>query len=116
MTPADLIVGLLFALTLQHVFNATTEGDTCLFRWSHKAWFKVAAASRRCSLSEQRRDASATFAAKIRQVLECARASAAIPPAPPFWPESGLIGATMTLIQSSFPKIEEGGKGSIKVN
>ena len=79
MTPADLIVRCLLALTLPYVFNATTPGDARLFPWSHHAWFRVAAASRRCSLSEQRRDASATFAAQVRQVLECARASLLLP-------------------------------------
>jgi hypothetical protein len=108
MTTAYIIAGLLFALTLPQVFNATTQGDTRLFPWSHHAWFKVAAASRRCSLSQSRGETPLPlFAAKDRQVLECARASAAFPPAaPPFWLESGLIG---TLIQSDFPKIGEGG-------
>jgi hypothetical protein len=65
MTLAGFIAGLFLALTLPHVFDATTLGGTPLFPWSHHAWFKVAAASRRCSLSEQRRDASATFRTAI---------------------------------------------------
>jgi hypothetical protein len=81
MTPAEMIAGILFALTLPLLFNATTQADTRLCPWSHHTWLKVAAASRRCSLSQQRRDASATirrprpagFGARARQRRFCAR-------------------------------------------
>jgi hypothetical protein len=131
MTTAYMIGGLLFALTLAHVFNATTQGGTRLFPWrpqppgvvhcaneppgmaplerrptklrvvrrrssraragrfigSHIAWF-----SGKAELRSALQDASrTTLAAKVRQVLECARASAAFPPGSAFWMESGLI-------------------------
>jgi len=87
MTPADMIAGLLFALTLPHIFNTTAHGGIHLFPWSRHDWFRGKA-----ELRSALQDASrAALAAEVRQVLECARASAAFALGSPFWLENGLI-------------------------
>jgi hypothetical protein len=111
-----------------------SRGETPLplFAANVRQVLKVAAASRRCSLSEQRRDASATFRrqcpagfgggsgvsplffvrAEARRLCHfsgrfwSARAPAPLfRLAPPFWLESGLILTPMTLIRSRFAKV-----------
>ena len=109
MTPAYIMVGLLLALTLPHVLNATTQGDTRLFPGSHHARSRGTAELG----SALQNAARATTAAQDRQVLEGARTRAAFAPAPPFWLASGSTGA---FIPSDFPQFGGGGRSRIEVN